>query len=192
MTKQFFLYDAKVPKSLVNAIKKKYVDRVEEVQTDDDGHWVYLRDNWFSPYSGSHTIHEDTVKEVLDILADTEPADDLKNNPQRPAQFFHVAASKNVRSILKNGLQPKRGSRSAALGEGGKAVFLFSSREGVDDALANWLGDEFDEDEPLSLLLVMVPDSIAVTPTFDGATSWEWVSRQKIPPQYISLAAEEI
>lgn len=39
-------------------------EAVEEIYKDEDGIWVYLTDEWV--WDGCyHTIHEDTVKEVL-------------------------------------------------------------------------------------------------------------------------------
>lgn len=65
---------------------------------------------------------------------------------------YHVTLKKNLSSILSEGLKPMIGPRSQKL-EQTSAIFLFPSRDHVDDALMNWLGDEL-EDEELVLLEV--------------------------------------
>jgi hypothetical protein len=52
----------------------KWRDRVEEAWKDDDGVWIALRSGWNdSTNSTCHTIHEDTWKEALELLAMSEP-----------------------------------------------------------------------------------------------------------------------
>lgn len=75
--------------------------------------------------------------------------------------LYHVTPPANIASILQNGLLPQIGERSAIAGETVPAVFCFSSLDDVENALTNWLGDLFDEEEPLSLLRVSL-DSTAV------------------------------
>jgi len=70
------------------------------------------------------------------------------------AVYFHVTPATNLNSILEDGLRPRIGARSAELGETTEAVYLFKSLDDVEDALTNWLGDCFDEDEVLALLSV--------------------------------------
>lgn len=65
---------------------------------------------------------------------------------------YHVTPTDNVRSILRDGLIPTVGERSSVLSEK-PCVFLFPSRDHAEDAVANWLGDLF-EDGELSLLQV--------------------------------------
>jgi len=52
-------------------IPKKYQDRVECVEHDQDGYWLYLYDGWNWGDRGLHTIHEDTQSEVLRCLRET-------------------------------------------------------------------------------------------------------------------------
>lgn len=68
--------------------------------------------------------------------------------------LYHVTPPVNIASILQNGLLPQIGERSAIAGETVPAIFCFSNLDDVEDALTNWLGDLFDEDQPLSLLRV--------------------------------------
>jgi len=76
-----------LPRSLQQAIAKKYADKVDEGWSEDDGfnenggwaHWVYLKPGWCNylgdPWGGLHTIHECTVKDVLAYLKEVRPCD---------------------------------------------------------------------------------------------------------------------
>lgn len=67
---------------------------------------------------------------------------------------FHVTSSKNATKILKSSLDPQIGPRSKKLGEAERRVYFFKSFNGARDAVSNWLGDEFDDDEDLRCLEV--------------------------------------
>ena len=67
---------------------------------------------------------------------------------------YHVTPTRNLRSIMKNGLRPQIGDRSSQLDGEVEGIFLFPSLNDVEAAASSWLGDEFDEDEELSLLAV--------------------------------------
>lgn len=61
-------------------IPKKYEDRVEDYSIDEDGVWIYLSRGWRWDDVGLHVIHEDTQKEALACLRNTQPCscDDCK------------------------------------------------------------------------------------------------------------------
>ena len=99
-------------------------------------------------------------------------------------EMYHVTPTKNVEAIQKEGLIPKIGERSRSVGEKQKGVYLFKSANDVDDALAGWLGEEFPEDEPLSILKVKVPIGAK---SLRGASEYEHIHREPIPPQNISV-----
>lgn len=105
-----------------------------------------------------------------------------------PEYGYHVTPARNVKSILKNGLTPKIGSRSRALGEKHKAVYLFKSKEHAHEGVMNWLGDHFHEDTPLSMLKVKIPHD---TPRKSGA-DYEHVITGHIHPSHISLHTKEL
>jgi len=50
-------------------IAKKYEPMVKEIYHDSDGYWVYTAEGYYAAGMGCcdecHTIHEDTVKELL-------------------------------------------------------------------------------------------------------------------------------
>lgn len=66
--------------------------------------------------------------------------------------LFHVTPTVNIERIKSEGLKPMIGPRSQALGEPIPQVYLFTSREAMEDGVTNWLADEFDED--LSLVVI--------------------------------------
>lgn len=66
---------------------------------------------------------------------------------------WHITPVENVGSIIKDGLRPQTGSRSAKIPEDRDAVHLFSTLEDLESA--EWLWEEF-EDEHLALFHVAV------------------------------------
>lgn len=82
-------------------------------------------------------------------------------------EYYHITPTENVHSIMKNGLKPSIGERSAKLGEK-PSTFLFKHKTDAGDALMNWMGDEYDEDTPLSLLKVKLPKEIKAHQTEAG------------------------
>ena len=60
---------------------------------------------------------------------------------QRP--FYHVTPARNLPAIMRDELIPKIGRRSRKLKEPVAGVHLFDSIDAAEDAVANWLGDEF-------------------------------------------------
>ena len=60
---------------------------------------------------------------------------------------YHVTLESNLKSILSQGFIPSIGERSEKLGENEKAVYFFNSLQECDNALWNWLGEEFEDIE---------------------------------------------
>lgn len=73
-------------------------------------------------------------------------------------QVFHVTPASNIDAIFTAGLIPAIGERSMELGEPVTAVYLFPSEDDAADAVANWLGECFEEDVELALLSVDITD----------------------------------
>ena len=80
--------------------------------------------------------------------------DDLKNKEHR---YFHVTPKKNLSAIQKEGLLAQIGDRSQEAKEDAEAVFLFPSKEDMDNALLNWLGQAFEEEDELIILQIDLP-----------------------------------
>jgi hypothetical protein len=68
-------------------------------------------------------------------------------------------------------------------------IYLFNSLASVDNALSNWLGDEFGENVKLALLEVTVPPGAKTIPT---TAEYETVIATPIPPQYIKVLYRDI
>src|ERR1700749_4826404 len=99
--------------------------------------------------------------------------------------FYDVTPSVNVPRILKNGLIPNLGLRSAKIEKGQNKIFLFKSVDDAEDAVMNWLGDEFPEDTDLTLLKVTLPSTFPIT--HDPVAGFEISTSNKIPPEMISV-----
>lgn len=84
---------------------------------------------------------------------------------------YHVTPRRNLLAILSEGLVPSIGPRSSEIGETTPLVFLFRDDVSMTDAVMNWLGDQFPDDEDLVALVVDVsgmqvrddPDSFEIT-----------------------------
>jgi hypothetical protein len=104
-------------------------------------------------------------------------------------EFFHITRHENLPSIMRKGLVPAIGERSNKIGEDRDAIYLFEDKDTAEDALMNWLGDEYDEDESLTMLKVAIPvNSMNIyNIVFDG---FSYVAFKAIPPEYISVEEE--
>lgn len=98
--------------------------------------------------------------------------------------MYHVTLLKNLDSIKRQGLICQIGQRSQELGETEKAVYLFPNKAYADDAVANWLGDQFDDNEDLIMLPINIgKKDVKKTPDID----WECYSTQDIPAKLINF-----
>lgn len=71
---------------------------------------------------------------------------------------YHVTPKKNVESILAQGLLVKIGENSKNCGEEKEAVFLFLTKDDLENGIVNFLSDCFDEDEELAILSVDITE----------------------------------
>jgi len=92
--------------------------------------------------------------------------------------FYHVTLSRNVPSIMKNGILP---SINKEMGDK-KAVYMFKNRDELEDALMNWLGDKFPEDATLSILKI---DGTGLNVEHDPNVGFEVLTKDIIPPSKI-------
>ena len=100
--------------------------------------------------------------------------------------LYHVTPSFNVDSIQKDGLQPRIGERSLSAGEKTPAVFLFANKDDLEQALLNWLGEMF-EDEELVILEIQLPLGYK---QFLVKSEYEITCSVTIPPRYIQFFDE--
>ena len=103
--------------------------------------------------------------------------------------YFHVTPRDNVRDILKHGLVPDIGPRSADAGEIKKQIYLFASYGDVEDAMLNWLGDEMEDLDPV-MLRVDIPVAFAESHVHNETNSFEHVCDAPVPPDSIILLGD--
>lgn len=75
---------------------------------------------------------------------------------------YHFSPAEHLPEIQRQGLIPQIGPRSRKLGEPRPAIYFFPTLAGAEDALMNWLGDEFDEAQPIALLRVNIPADVEI------------------------------
>lgn len=102
--------------------------------------------------------------------------------------LYHVTPAANLPSILDLGLQPQIGRRSASAGESVAAVYCFTDLAAVEDALANWLGDCFDEDEALALLRLNVGNDVRL----GAGAGYEVMVLDPIPAGALAVLSEDV
>ena len=61
-------------------------------------------------------------------------------------KLYHVSLLRNLKSIMKVGLEPRIGERSKEIGETEKAVYLFPTIDDMNCALGQWLGDWYNDE----------------------------------------------
>ncbi len=114
----------------------------------------------------------------------------------KPNRFFHVTPKQNLNSILANGLIPQIGKRSEDIGESQEAIYLFPNFEEMDNALANWLGECFiddDEEEDLIILQIDLPEGFPVRREVDsnGDLFYEAYCTCDISEEHITAVYDE-
>jgi GNAT superfamily N-acetyltransferase/uncharacterized ParB-like nuclease family protein/2'-5' RNA ligase len=102
---------------------------------------------------------------------------------------YHITPARNLKRIMTEGLVPKQGPRSRALGEPLGAIYLFRDVEAVETALDNWLGEQFGEETRLALLKVSVPSDAQLLKT---TADYELVVGTTIPPSNISVVTRDV
>lgn len=108
-----------------------------------------------------------------------------------PERFYHLTPRRNLEAIKAQGLMPTVGERSESLGEAEPRIYLFDSKESLEDALGNWLGEEFDEDEELVALSIPAHRLETPVPSFPGdESSWEWSNTGVIDAAWLSEEPE--
>jgi hypothetical protein len=103
--------------------------------------------------------------------------------------LYHVTPAENVRNILRNGLVPGKGARSQSYNEQDDAIYCFGSKLEVEDALMNWLGNEFDDDQQLALLQI---NATHIPFSQTRHAEYEYTITTPVPPNVITLLDDNI
>ena len=112
----------------------------------------------------------------------------IKEEVANDLVLFHITRHENLPSIMRKGLIPQTGERSQQI-ENSDGIYLFESKEMAEDALMNWLGDEYDEDESLSMLRITIPNG-GVKDFNIRHDGFSVVFYSTISPEYISVEEE--
>ena len=96
--------------------------------------------------------------------------------------YYHVTTKKALSKIKKEGLQPQIGKRSKKIGEVFPAIYLFTTRDDMEDAICNWLGEELEGDKTYALK-IDIPKGFPLDEGVQG--EWEVRSYQMIPMEYV-------
>ena len=106
--------------------------------------------------------------------------------------FFHVTPMENVQNIMEHGLVPQIGERSGAQGEETPAIYLFPTRDDMDNALSNWLGEWFEDtygpDAELAVIKVSLPKDVYVH--YDRTVPYECYVTDPIPSKQLFFFTE--
>lgn len=173
-----------------------YVDQ-EAHRIKTEGHYdpivVVHNDNFTPPYNivdGTHRVN--AVKRLgrPTIRAWVGITNRMKKSltESHDVVYYHVTPATSIDRILHEGLVPRQDKRSAEANEREPGVYMFGSRVDAEDAVANWLGEQFDEDEPLALLQIKLPKDFPRP----KKTAFEYMSTIKIPPAFITVASRAI
>ena len=107
------------------------------------------------------------------------------HDPVNEAIVYHVTPTKNVKTIMWNGLHPQIGDRSSKIAGESNGVFVFTSKADAENAVMNWLGDEFDEYEELTLLAI---DATGLD--MEPGANYEQIITSDIEPSRIKITNE--
>lgn len=61
------------PRTLAQLRAHPWVSGWDDETDQDNGYWIYLQDGYWSPDMEAITIHEMTVKDLLDVFSRVEP-----------------------------------------------------------------------------------------------------------------------
>lgn len=100
---------------------------------------------------------------------------------------YHLTTLENYQSIIENGLTPQIGPRSESLGELHPRIYLFPDKLTCIDAISNWLGEEFDEEEDLIILQLDITGY-----SFDSEVGYEITVNEPIPKNRIIKTYSEL
>ena len=108
-------------------------------------------------------------------------------------RYFHVTPKQNMDSILANGLIAQIGERSKEIGESQEAIYLFPNFEEMETALANWLGECFEDTDELIILQIDLPNDFPVYREIDsnGDDFYEAHCTCDISEEYITAIYDE-
>lgn len=146
-----------------------------------------------------HTTYGQTAREIaLDHLAENPDyytklkkanLEEEDEKDQLPELVYHVTPAENLDSIMSKGLIPQKGDRSRKILNEKPAIYCFPDKDAMEDAVMNWLGDEFEEDEALALLEI---DTTGLDGHVTEGAEYEVAVTSAIPPQNIRILSRDL
>jgi hypothetical protein len=146
-----------------------------------------------------HTTYSQTAREiVLDHLSDDpnyyikskkDSLEEVEEFEELPSSVYHVTPSENLDSIMSQGLIPQKGERSRKILDEKPAIYCFPDKNTMEDAVMNWLGDEFDEDEALALLEI---DTTGLDGQVTDGAKYEIAITSSIPVENIRILSKDL
>lgn len=103
--------------------------------------------------------------------------------------YYHVTPAVNLSKIRKEGLKVYRGERTKKMSDE-SALYAFNDLVSLEDALVNWLGDEFNEEQTLAILRIDLPEGEFDVSQTEHA-GFEFKIKEDIPPKYIRFVRYE-
>jgi hypothetical protein len=114
-----------------------FFDKIRGIDEDFTGQYASEKTPVISPYAG---------------VKDNQYRGAISEN-STSTFVYHVTPTKNIKSIAKQGLTPTVGDRASQIAGEKSGIYVFPDKVSAEDAVMNWLGDEFD-DEPLTMLKI--------------------------------------
>lgn len=96
--------------------------------------------------------------------------------------YYHITNKKNLESIKREGLTPRIGKNSEDFGESVPAVYLFPEIESAFEAIINWFGECFEEEDEIVLLEISLDNIIKIE---ESSAKYEVLVFEKIPYENI-------
>ena len=102
--------------------------------------------------------------------------------------FYHAAPGSRVETIQKCGLEPRREKRGLGAASDQPAIYFFRDLATAEDAVSNWLMDEWPETETEAVVFeCRLPDN-AVIPDPELSGSYIYIG-SAIPPEQLKIVA---
>ena len=106
----------------------------------------------------------------------------------RLASFYHAAPGSRVEAIQKSGLEPRREKRGLGAASGEPAIYFFGDLATAEDAVSNWLMDEWLETETEAVVFECRLPVNTVIPDPELSGSYIYIG-SAIPPEQLKIVA---
>ena len=108
-------------------------------------------------------------------------------------KYYHVTDKRNLDSIMRRGLVPIYGERSYKAQEPRALIFLFRTKEDMEDALLGWMMEEYVSTDANELVILEItpPSNVEIVEDNLCMAKFEAYCEEIILPQYISVIRYE-